>query len=132
MNLIIDANIIFAALIKNSATRELLVNEEVRLYAPEFIFIEIEKYSNEICEKSGKTLEELKRVLKVLTDRITVIPNKELDQYLDYAIKVSPDPKDVLYIALCLKMKCALWTNDKSLKKSGIQVYMTEELLSLT
>jgi predicted nucleic acid-binding protein len=130
MNLIIDANIVFAALIKDNVTRLLLVNEDIRLYAPEFIFSEIEKYSDEICEKSGKTPEDLKKVLNVLTQRITVVPDKELNPYLDYAERISPDPKDVPYIAACLRMKCALWTNDKPLKKSSIRVYTTEELLS--
>jgi predicted nucleic acid-binding protein len=43
MNLVIDANILFAALIKDNLTRQLLVSENIRLYAPEFIFNEVQK-----------------------------------------------------------------------------------------
>ena len=44
MDLIIDANILFAALIKKDLTSDLIVYDLFRLYAPEYIFTEFEKY----------------------------------------------------------------------------------------
>jgi len=41
MDLVIDANIIFAALIKDDFTRFLLFREHIKLYTPEFIFTEM-------------------------------------------------------------------------------------------
>ncbi|MHA2473510.1 MAG: PIN domain-containing protein, partial [Promethearchaeota archaeon] len=44
MDLVVDANILFAALIKDNITSELLLKREFHLFAPEFIFEEFEKY----------------------------------------------------------------------------------------
>jgi len=46
MRLIVDANILFAALIKDSSTAQLLVNVELKFYAPEFLFEEFAKYED--------------------------------------------------------------------------------------
>jgi predicted nucleic acid-binding protein len=37
MDLVVDANILFAALIKDSITSELMLHEDMHLYAPEFL-----------------------------------------------------------------------------------------------
>ncbi len=37
MKLVIDANILFAALIKDSTTAEILFNKNINFYAPEFL-----------------------------------------------------------------------------------------------
>jgi len=44
LKLVVDANILFASLIKDSLTAELLVSDKLNLYAPEFLFDEFIKY----------------------------------------------------------------------------------------
>ncbi|TFG19125.1 MAG: hypothetical protein EU529_16665 [Promethearchaeota archaeon] len=46
MRLVINANILFAALIKNSLTVKLLLNNKLKFYAPEFLFEEFAKYKD--------------------------------------------------------------------------------------
>jgi len=41
MNLIVDANILFSALIKEGLTAELLISDKLQLFAPEFLFTEV-------------------------------------------------------------------------------------------
>ena len=82
MDFVIDANVVIAALIKDNITRFLLFSETVHLYAPEFIFSEIEKYSSEICEKAGKSKEELDEVLNIILRHINIIPKEELIPFL--------------------------------------------------
>ncbi|PIN85274.1 MAG: hypothetical protein COV47_03030 [Candidatus Diapherotrites archaeon CG11_big_fil_rev_8_21_14_0_20_37_9] len=42
--------------------------------------------------------------------------------------KISPDPKDVPYFALALKLRCPIWTNDKLLKKQKkVKIISTSE-----
>ena len=48
MRLIIDANILFSALIKDSSTAKLLIDDKLKLYAPEFLFEEFAKYLKQI------------------------------------------------------------------------------------
>jgi len=52
MDLVIDANILFAALIKRNITTELLFREHLHLYAPEFIFAEFDKYRDLLKKKT--------------------------------------------------------------------------------
>lgn len=51
MDLIVDANILFAGLIKESTTARLLFNPTLRLYSPEFVMEEFMKYSDTIQKK---------------------------------------------------------------------------------
>ena len=54
-----------------------------------------------------------------------------MDKYGE-AKEISPDPDDVPYLALALKLGCAIWSNDKELKKqSVVKVYNTQEILQL-
>jgi hypothetical protein len=46
MILVIDANVIFAALIKDSDTRKIILSGEFRFLAPEFVKNEVQKYSS--------------------------------------------------------------------------------------
>lgn len=58
MDLVVDANIVFAALIKESKIHELIFDEKLHLFTTEFFFTEFEKHAKELQEKTGKTEEE--------------------------------------------------------------------------
>ena len=133
MDLVVDANEIFAAIIKQSKTHELIFDERLHLFTTEFFFAEFKEHSEEIQEKTEKTEEELNHLFDVLKKRIALIPLEELLPYLDEAEKISPDPDDVAYIALALKLKCAIWRQDRKLKEkqNRIQVYSTKDLVKM-
>ena len=133
MDIVVGANEIFAALIKESKTYELLFDERLHLFTTEFFFTEFKKHSKEIQKKTEKTEEELNNLLDVLKKKIILVPLEELLPYLDEAEKISPDPDDVAYIALALKLKCAIWSQDRKLKEkqNRIQVYSTEDLVKM-
>jgi predicted nucleic acid-binding protein len=52
VKVIIDANIIFSALIKGSSIYLSLV-KNLEVYAPDFIFLELEKYEDRILNKTS-------------------------------------------------------------------------------
>ncbi|UCE73502.1 MAG: hypothetical protein JSV56_10800 [Methanomassiliicoccales archaeon] len=52
MDLVIDANILFAALIKDIITSDIMLHDDIHLYAPEYLIDEFEEYRNLI---KGKT-----------------------------------------------------------------------------
>lgn len=133
MDLVIDANIIFAALIKESKTHELLFDERLHLFTTEFFFTEFEKHAEELQEKTEKSEEELNQLMNVLKTKIILVPLEELLPYLNEAEKISPDPDDVAYIALALKLKCAIWSQDRALKEkqNKVQVYSTKDLVKM-
>ena len=131
MDLIIDANIIISALIPpKSEIYNLIFFKDIKLYAPEFLSDEINKYKEEILEKSELPKDEFYLFLALIISRINFVSFKEFKELIQKAKEISYDPKDIEYLALALKFKCAIWSNDKDFKKqSVIKIFSTSELL---
>ena len=103
------------------------------LFTPEYIFIELEKHKEEILTKTERTEEEFFRLLETLKRRIVIVPLGELASYTEEAEELTPDPDDMAYFALALKLNCAIWSNDKKLKEQNkTKVYPTHELSKLS
>ncbi len=58
MHVVLDTNILFSALIRDSTTRKLIPEHEGILIFPEYIFEEAEKHKDEIVWKSGMNEDE--------------------------------------------------------------------------
>ena len=134
MILVVDANILFAALIKEGSTAELLISDKLQLFAPEFLFTEFVKYEELILKKTHRSREEFNQFLELLKEQITIVPKEEITPFIDKAEKNSPDPKDTIYLALAFALKSNIWSNDKKLKQDQdkITVFSTEELIEKT
>ncbi len=133
MELIIDANILFSALIKDSFTVELIFDESIKLFTADFIVQEFFKYEKIILKKTHRTREEFIQIMHILQDIITVVPKEEYSKFIKEATNISPDPKDVMYFALALKLKCAIWSNDKKLKEQGkVNIFSTSQVKEIT
>jgi len=130
MQLVIDANIVFAALIKAGSTADLITSPKLELYSPPFLFEEFEKYHSYLLDKTHRNSADFKQYLIVLKNNIHSIPFSSFQDFYSHAKELSPDPKDALYFALALKLKCPVWTNDKRLKNQGeIKILGTTELV---
>ena len=134
MKLVVDANILFVALIKEGSTAELLISDKLHLFAPEFLFTEFTKYEELILKKTHRSHEEFNQLLEILKEQITIVPKKKITPFIDKAENISPDPKDTVYLALALALKSNIWSNDKRLKlhQEKITVFSTEELIKKT
>ncbi len=129
MDLVIDANVLFSALIKESFSCNLLFSGRFHLFTPEYIFTELEKHKEELTNKTERTTEEFFRLVETLKRRVVIVPLEELVPQFEEAEKLTPDPDDMAYFALALKLNCAIWSNDKKLKEQNkIEVYNTHEL----
>lgn len=132
MEVVVDANVLFAGLIKMSTTAVLLFDPSLRIYTAEFVLEEFTKYYDLIKKKTERTEEEFVTMLHMLHQIIFVIPEEEYEKYMDEAKKISPDVKDEMYFALALKLKCGLWSNDKRLKEQDkVKVYSTKEIIDI-
>ena len=132
MDLVVDANILFAALIKDGTTAKLLFLDDLHLYAPEFLLDEFNKHRNYLLNKTHRTKENFNEILEVLACRIIFIPLEDIEQYLEKADKISPDPDDSIYFAIALKIGASIWTNEKRLLKQNIvNIYTTSDILDL-
>ena|SRR3989338_5478775 len=132
MLLVVDANILIAALLKKSTTRAIMIKTNIQLIAPEFILEEIEKHADELTEKTNvdkTTLHEILIDLLYETE-IKIYPKQELEKYLEKAGNISPDRNDAMYFALALKENTAIWSNDTELKtQSTVKVYSTMDII---
>ena len=136
IRIVIDANILFSALIKDaSITRELITSDDIfDIYCHEFIFKELEKYKKFIISKREKNKQLLtyKESFETLLYFINIIPTERYDDKIKeaYNIMKDIDEKDTHYVALALKLNCPIWSNDTDLKKQNkVKIYNTKELL---
>ncbi|MBI5399423.1 hypothetical protein HZB07_02230 [Candidatus Saganbacteria bacterium] len=130
MDLVVDANILFAALIKNSKTSDLLFREELHLFTPEFIFTEFSKYRKFLLSKTHRSKDDFQKLFELFERQISVFPLSEILPSINKALKISPDPKDVPYFALAIMLNAAIWSNDKLLKnQSDVKIFSTEDLI---
>ncbi len=130
MELIIDNNILFSLMRPNSITSQIMQIFNLKLYAPLFILKEFEEHEEEIFRKSRLSKEEFEFRKEVIKEKIKFI---RLDVYKDLVktIKIK-DQDDIPYMALALKLKIPLWSNDKELKlQDKIKVLNTQEIIML-
>ena len=132
MRLVVDANIIFSAILKNGLTRKLLLDDRLTLYAPFFLKEEIIKYKRYLSRKRKITESEFLQVIEELLvlANIEFVDLRKLSSYINVARRISPDPKDALYVALAIFEACPIWSNDKSLRETQdlVQVISTTEI----
>jgi predicted nucleic acid-binding protein len=136
MLLIVDANVVFSVLIKGGKTLDIFLLNKVKkrfvFVAPEFLMVEVEKHSREIIKKTGLSTEEIGKVLDFLEKEIDFVSFEEFEEFYKKAEEISPDPNDVQYFALALKLDGAIWSNDKPLKKQFVvDVLSTGEIIKL-
>ena len=130
MKIVVDANIIFACILRNGATRRLILNPELELIAPEFIVKEFAKYANELKAKYTGADPAFDKIVEDILSIIKLIPDEELQPYLPAAKHLITDEKDLLYLACALNQNAVIWTNDKEYKKqTRITIKTTSELL---
>ena len=130
MELILDANILFSAAISDSKTAELMLRDDLKLYAPEFLFKEFAKYEEELIEKTNREKADFREFMKVLERRIELVPKKDFKNKMDEARQTTPDPDDAAYFALALHRKCSIWSDDRELHdQEKVEIITTTDLV---
>lgn len=75
----------------------------------------------------GNTIPVMDKLLKTV---VKVAREDEYSGFLPQANDLSPDPDDVDFFALALKLNCSLWSEDKRWKQqSHVETLNTKELL---
>lgn len=134
MRIVIDANMVIAALVKDSKSRKIIVNRSFEFISPDFLLGEINKHGNYICEKSGLSKEEFELLILLLLEHIKIILASEYEESIDTAKEImKEDAKDVPYVACYMALKCdGIWTNDTDYdNKNHIKALKTKDLIKL-
>lgn len=135
MNLVIDANILIAALLKDSKVRELIVHTKHRLFVPEIILIEIQEHKDELLKKSSLSEKEFEIILSTLTSYLNIVQDKTLLLFLNEANSIigNIDKDDVSFVAASLAYnKCPIWSDDTHFQQQNeIKVLTTKDIIDL-
>jgi len=137
MKIVIDANIIFSALIKGNPVYIKILNN-VDAYAPDFILIELEKYEKRILKKTSNK-QRMKEIIYKIFKKVSIIPKIGLTKAnikKAYNLCKDVDEKDTPYVALTLELDAYLWTNDKKLadklrEKGFSKILTTDDLIKI-
>ncbi|OGW40764.1 MAG: hypothetical protein A2Y97_08270 [Nitrospirae bacterium RBG_13_39_12] len=125
-----DANVILSAVAGKAALR-IFLKEDVEIITTQFNVDEVREYLSVIAEKYEFSEEILESQLKLLP--LSVYP---LHFYEDFILKASQklsgrDEDDIELLALAIKLKIPVWSNDNDFKNLGIEVYTTAKLLKI-
>jgi len=134
MEFVIDTNILFSFFKHDSMTRKIIIEKQLKLYAPKETFTELIKYKDEICEKSHITKKEFDRIISILSSFVETIPKLKFIKSYEFATSflLGNTKEDAPFIGLALYLEIPLWSNDKALKKQNIvKVFSTSDLLKI-
>lgn len=130
MDLVVDANVLFSAAIKDSATAALIVHDDLELFAPEYLFDEFERYRETILERTHRNSQDFTQFVGILRRRISVVPRERFMGHESHARCICPDPGDMPYFALTIFLDASLWSDDKALQgQPDIPVLTTADVL---
>ena len=138
MFLVVDAEVIFASLIKRGFTLDLirlLKERGYELVTPEYIFEEVRRKEEKLLKYSKLDVSKLWYLLFLSFKKIKPIPKEEYSEFLEEAKEISP-LEDFPYTALALKYKSLgsdvkIWSNDREFRKmveNKVPVVSTKEL----
>jgi len=132
MRLVVDTNILFTYFWKNSFTKKLLLKINLELFSPDYALEEIKFHMQEILDKTKISKQEFIELKREIKDIINFVPLENYSDLLKEALKLSADMNDIDFIALSLKLKCPVWSNDQHLKQQNkIKIFTTRELINL-
>ena len=134
LRLIIDTNRVFAALIRDSLTRYIILNFDGIFFAPDYVINEVEKHEEYLREKSGLDHSSFNRLFDMLLDRIEIVPIENIIPCFPEAQRIMDhiDPDDMIFIAIGLcSDNDGIWTEDKHFQKQDVlPVFSTKALLA--
>ena len=134
MKLVIDTNILIAALLKDSVTRKILMHPLFSFYIPEHAFKEFAHHEKALIKKSGLTKHRFHEVLASLKKKLIIVPTEEYSGRYPEALRAMKniDGTDAPFIALALSFdNDGVWTNDAHFEKQYlVRVWSTADLIN--
>jgi len=130
---VVDANVLCSALLRDGTTRRLLLYGGLDLHTPGIIWREFERNRAYLLKKSRATVAAFDLLLDALRDLIGEVPLALIGERMGEAEESlgGEDSLDAPYVAAAVALGAALWTQDKALRATApVPVVSTEELVA--
>jgi predicted nucleic acid-binding protein len=134
MKFVIDTNVLFSALLRDSITRKIILSDVFDLYVPEYLYDEIARHDDLILEKSKLSTTEYMALLLLFQKHTKIVKHEVYQRTMPLAEQTMKeiDVTDSPFLALALAIGSPIWTNDGHFKRQNlVDVYTTNELLEL-
>jgi predicted nucleic acid-binding protein len=135
MKIVVDTNRIIASLVRDSASRKILLSDKFEFLTAGITKSEIEEHKQEIMEKAKVTEEEFNKIFSLLFSKIFVVSDITIQSKMEEAKQImdKTDPDYTPFIALTLAVENdGIWSNDKHFEQQArIKVWKTEVLFKL-
>ncbi|HLC45508.1 MAG TPA: PIN domain-containing protein [archaeon] len=134
MILVIDTNRIIAALIRDSYSRKLLLDDRLSFYTPFIARAELEEHKPLLLKRTGLTSTEFDALLERVLQRTSVMHELLLAEKYPIARRVMAkiDIDDAQFVAAALTLDCPIWSDDKHFQRQkAVKVFTTKDLLEL-
>ena len=135
MELVVDTNVLFAATFRSALSRELLIDNRLTLWTPEYGIYEARSVLTRpatLRRLGNPPVADVLLSLEQVSARIHIAPNSQFEKHMAEARRLAPHPEDATFLALAIHLNIPLWSNDIALKAQGVvRVYATHELLKL-
>ena len=139
MNIVVDSNIVFSAMLNTKSNIGQLLTDGstyFSYYSVSLLKTEIHNHKKRLCKIAGFTEQEFEEVFYLITNKIKFIDEILIsDKDFSNATKLiaTIDTDDILFVALANHLHTNLWTGDKKLitglKAKGYTKILTTEML---
>jgi len=116
VRIVLDANPLFSALLKDGPTRRTIYDTEAALFAPEHLKAELARHRAELQRRSGLSTAEFPRLVDEITAQISWVIDDAVRAHVPEAARAlaSVDVGDVPYLACALAVRAdAIWSHDR-------------------
>lgn len=80
MKIVVDANIIIAALARPAITREVLLYPHINYYTPDFLMEELQEHEAEIKKKVGL---EYSSAIEIIARKLRIVPYGDYEPWIE-------------------------------------------------
>lgn len=133
MKLVIDTNRIMAGLLKDSASRRIILQDSFSFYAPDYCETELFKHRPYLVKKAKIPEEDFDLLMQVLLDKVELVPFEDFAGEYDRAMNIMEpvDENDAPFLAVGLALGIeGIWTEDRHfLRQDLLNVYSTRDLI---
>ncbi len=133
MRLVVDTNRLFAAFVKDSVSRRILLSPRLHLFTPRFGKAELSRHLPEVLGKAGISEGRFYELSSLLFLRVSLVEDGIIAPFMPAAKAAmdSIDPGDTPFVAACLALNAdGVWSDDRHFSRQAVvRVFKTRDLV---